>query len=378
MHAAARPYVNGGIALVGASVIAISPIAPPLPDIHLPNTAQVAAEAELAAFVNPIATLVDVIQASVDNLATTGGQVFADPVPVLRQIIANQLGVANTLGTAAQGVINAIATSTFPTSLQTALGQLAAGDVTGAVSTFNDALTSAGLGLISPLLPVLSIPSVIAQNMLNVANTVPGIALDLGLSVLSNVQGVTTQIGDDTQSFIDAVGAGDAVTALSTALHAPIDITGAFLNGIGQNVGIFSPTLGLVNVLTAAIPQLIAKALAQGAPTTTLESALKADLKSASALPSVAPKTVTLAVPAQVKARAAKASAPLNAGKTTISNSAAATTSAGPAQTTGSGAGSAKTNAGAVGAKDTKAGQGSAKPHSDNVGKHAAKSGSHK
>ena len=49
MHAAIRPYATGGIALVGASVIAVSPIAPPLPDIHLPNPAHVAASVELAA-----------------------------------------------------------------------------------------------------------------------------------------------------------------------------------------------------------------------------------------------------------------------------------------------------------------------------------------
>ncbi len=49
MHAAIRPYATGGIALVGASVIAVSPIAPPLPDIHLPNPAHVVASVELAA-----------------------------------------------------------------------------------------------------------------------------------------------------------------------------------------------------------------------------------------------------------------------------------------------------------------------------------------
>ena len=90
MHAAVRPYFTGGIALVGASVIAVSPIAPPLPDIHLPNPAQVAKEVELAAFVNPITTLVDVIQTSINNLSTTGGQVLADPFPVLQQLGVNR------------------------------------------------------------------------------------------------------------------------------------------------------------------------------------------------------------------------------------------------------------------------------------------------
>jgi hypothetical protein len=375
MHAAVRPFVTGGIALVGASVIAVSPIAPPLSDIHLPSPAQVTAAAELAAFVNPIGNLVNVISTSVNNLGTTAGQIIADPVPVLQQIVANQLGIANTLGTAAQGVINSIATSTFPASLQTALGQLAQGDINGAVQTLNLAVTIAALGLLTPLQPVLLIPSVIAQNVLNVTNTLPNVVLDLGLGVLSTTQGVTTQMGESAQAFLDAVNHGDVVTALSTVLNAPIDLAGAFLNGIASgNVGILSPAFGLLNTLTVAIPKMIAAALALGAPVVTpAPAALKSNLKSASAVPNVG-KTVTLSVPAQVRTHVARAAAPLNAGTTTVSTSAAAGAAA---ATTGSGAGSANTNAAAVGAKDTKGGQGSTTSHSGHVGKHAAKSGSH-
>jgi hypothetical protein len=364
MYAAARPFVTGGIALVGASVIAVSPIAPPLPDLHLPNPAQITAATELAAFVNPIATLVDVITASVNNLATTGGQILADPFPVLQQVFANQLGIATTLGTAAQGIINAIATSTFPASLQTAFGQLAQGDITGAVETFNTALTIAGIGLLTPLQPVLSIPSVMAQNMLNVANTLPNIVLTLGLGLLSNVESVTVQMGADAQAFVDAIGAGDVVTALSTVLNAPIDVTGAFLNGIASgNVGFLSPNFGLLNTLAVAIPKMIATALGLGAPTaSTPDAALKAALKSAAALPATTAKTVTLAVPAQTKAPAAKGLASVAAAGSATSSSAAPTT----------------TKAGATGAKNSKAAGGSATSHSDHTGKHAAKSGSHK
>ena len=191
MHTAVRPYFTGGIALVGASVIAVSPIAPPLPDIHLPNPVQVAKEVELAAFVNPITTLTDVIQTAINNLSTTGGQVLADPFPVLQQIGVNQQGFATTLSTAAQGLANAIASSTLPASLQTALGQVAAGDIAGAVSTVNNALTFAGLDLLGPLTPIFAIPSQMAQNFLNVTNTLStgGIPLVLGLSVLSTVEG---------------------------------------------------------------------------------------------------------------------------------------------------------------------------------------------
>src|SRR5438046_3820427 len=37
MHAALRPYVTAGVALVGASVIAVTPIAPPQPEARTAN-----------------------------------------------------------------------------------------------------------------------------------------------------------------------------------------------------------------------------------------------------------------------------------------------------------------------------------------------------
>ena len=100
-------------------------------------------------------------------------------------------GFATTLGTAAQGLANAIGSSTLPASLQTALGQVAAGNIAGAASTLNNALTTAGLGVVLPLLPVFAIPSQMAQNLLNVTNllsTGPLLPVALGLSVLNAVQ----------------------------------------------------------------------------------------------------------------------------------------------------------------------------------------------
>jgi len=403
MHAAVRPYFTGGIALVGASVIAVSPIAPPLPDFHLPNPAQVAKEVELAAFVNPITTLTDVIQTAINNLSTTGGQVLADPFPVLQQIGVNQQGFATTLSTPAQGLANAIASSTLPASLQTALGQVAAGDIAGAVSTLNNALTTAGLGAVIPLLPVFAIPSQMAQNLLNVTNTLStgGLPLALGLSVLSTVEGTAFQVGASAQAAVDAVQAGDGVTALSALLNGPAEITGAFLNGVPSQgfVGILSPSLGLANVLTVQIPKQIAAALALGAPTPAPALVKAAALTAPSELPSVAPKVVTLPTPAKVDVPAdgsgpiAKLFAPTHTNKTTTADSTpattadstAATTTSSAGATTTSNAGSVKTKdegnkvaSGAVGAKGTKSGSGLARALSKIGGKHASRSGGHK
>ena len=86
MHAAIRPYATGGIALVGASVIAVSPIAPPLPDIHLPNPAHVAASVELAA----ATSYAQVFQEAVANAQALLTTFMANPTPILSQIAKNQ------------------------------------------------------------------------------------------------------------------------------------------------------------------------------------------------------------------------------------------------------------------------------------------------
>ena len=284
-----------------------------------------------------------------------------------------------------------LACSTLPASLQTAFGQVAAGDITGAVSTLNNALTTAGLGLVIPLLPVLAIPSQMAQNLLNVTNLVGGGALlpvALGLVALDAVQGTLSQFGASAQAVVDAVQAGDGVTALSALLNGPAEITGAFLNGFPSQglPGILSPSTGLLNELAVQIPQQIAQALGALAPMATL-----AAVKAPSALPSVAPKMVTLPTPAKVNVPAvgsgpiAKLLAPVHTKTTTTTaDSTAVTTADSTAATTASSAGSLKTKgdgnkvAGAVGAKGTKAGGGLAKAVSKTGARHKSKSGGHK
>ena len=50
MQLSLRPYVTAGVAIVGASVIAIAPIQPTPPDVHIPNpVAEVARDVQLTA-----------------------------------------------------------------------------------------------------------------------------------------------------------------------------------------------------------------------------------------------------------------------------------------------------------------------------------------
>ena len=95
MQVASRPRLNAGIALVGASVIAVCPLAPPLPDIHLPNPAHVVASVELAAASAAAPpSYAQVIQEAVANAQALLTTFAANPTPCpptgsnLEQILA--------------------------------------------------------------------------------------------------------------------------------------------------------------------------------------------------------------------------------------------------------------------------------------------------
>ena len=49
MNAAVRPYATAGVALVGASVIAISPLTPPMPDAQALQRSVSSVSVELSA-----------------------------------------------------------------------------------------------------------------------------------------------------------------------------------------------------------------------------------------------------------------------------------------------------------------------------------------
>ncbi len=94
MHAAIRrPYATGGIALVGASVIAVSPIAPPLPDIHLPNQHELqAAAVRLTAGWNPLTAWQNAFNTASANASTLTENFLLAPGVGLQQAIVNEVG----------------------------------------------------------------------------------------------------------------------------------------------------------------------------------------------------------------------------------------------------------------------------------------------
>lgn len=284
MHIAVRSSVASGVALVGVGAIAFSPVQPiasPLSNVHLP-AALSATSVELTATFNPLAPWIDVITAAASNAATLGEDWLANPFPALRQLGTNVIGYAETTVTALGGAVNGAyhyLTSTVPTALVTATKQALDGDLAGAASTINDAISASLLEIGFPLFDVVSIPGQIADHLAGVVKAVTGIETLVGvvLGALGPVEGGIKAFGDSAQAVLDAVQAGEVVTALNAAFAVVPNVLGAVLNGYGEEgafPGLLTPSFGgLVQSLVIAIPQAIATALGAPAPTAALKTA---------------------------------------------------------------------------------------------------------
>ena len=90
MHAALRPYVTAGVAMVGASVIAAAPIvAPPTPAIQIPVESHSVA---LSADTDVLTRWVEAFNTASNNATTLSQFFFEAPGAALQQAVVNQVG----------------------------------------------------------------------------------------------------------------------------------------------------------------------------------------------------------------------------------------------------------------------------------------------
>lgn len=303
MQVAAHPYLAAGVALIGASAIAISPVAPPMPDITVPAVSS--AEVSLSAATDPIQAYVQLVTNTFTNVSTLIGQELADPAPILRQVIDNQIATAVSLGTALQDSAVALGNAldpsnpySIPSLLQLAVSNLLSGDINGAVanawSAFLTPVVGVGLPLLEPITAAIRQP---IQNVLNVVDTQLAVVMPL-LGALNVAYRTITVAGNVGQEILDSATAGDALAVVSTMLSSPAVIADAFLNGDELGGGVFGPSLGLLGTLRQA-REMIAAAItppaaeaAVAATDTTLRSAPKlVTLDVAPATEKVAPAT---------------------------------------------------------------------------------------
>jgi hypothetical protein len=247
MYAAVRPYASAGIALVGAGVIAVSPLAPPMPHVQALQRAASSAGVELDAVVNPIEQWVQVLQAAGANLGAIGQEISDNPFPILDQVIANQVANAQQFGASLQtnvGLINSNL-QVLQKSLPKIAAQLQAGNFTGALDTFNAGLTPIVLAVLqipeSAFVPI----SNMAQNFANVAATLPYDFMQVVLPFTYPVVSVMYAVAQTADDVAAGVAAGDPRAVVNALVNAPANLVGGLLNGAGNILG-FMPGAGIL------------------------------------------------------------------------------------------------------------------------------------
>jgi hypothetical protein len=300
MQAAVRSYKTMGVALVGASVIAVSPMAPPLPHVHLPALGVSSVAVKLSALSDPIEQWVQLLQASLSNVEQLGQTVVANPAPVLGQVVTNQVASAQVLAQVAQGlgqgfVQQLVAT---PGELQAAFQQLASGDIPDGLNAVLSAVTGP---LIVPLLNVFlfsplgtEFTNVLQQPFANLSAAVNVLTntnnlLPIILSPFNIAQNMTDAVSVSAQAMVAAVNQGNIAAFASAVIGLAPALVGAIINGsplaaASEGEGLLGPQGPLAAVLSMA--QQVAKAIT---PATTVAASFAAN-----ALPATSAKLVTL------------------------------------------------------------------------------------
>jgi hypothetical protein len=268
MYAAVRPYATAGIALVGAGVIAVSPLAPPMPHIQAVQRAASSAGVELEALVNPIEAWVQVLQQAGANIKTLTQAITDNPTPVLDQVIANQTANWQAFAVAAQPQIQQIQSilDSAPINLQRAWVQVQAGNLvtngtdengnlisTGALNLVNDQIVSP-IMLSAALIgtdAALALNNTVQQFATAMATVLPAETdpynagfLTAVLPLVLPVVSVMNALVQTTEGVVNGVGSLNLAAAVNAVVNAPATLVGAFLNGLGEVAG--SPAPGIL------------------------------------------------------------------------------------------------------------------------------------
>jgi hypothetical protein len=339
MQTALRPYATAGVALVGASVIAVSPVT------VTQTAAQVRdAGVQLSALQNPIDAFGPVFETAVADLQALGQAIAANPAPILQSILGNlpgniadlpgnvlaqlleipqipgQLpgqigaslaGIESLVGpiqTFLQDVITAVV-STDPNAggvlipqLQIIFQALQSGDFGTAFGDLSvlplapilnpllnnfmllpqiAAVFQQQLANIQELLPIASGPLTTAQKIVSVFANDPTALLLVGIGPLLAINGAATAAGNGLSEVIKAIQNGDPEGALNAVITEAANAASSVIGGVvDPNFGLLGGLQHLREEIGAAI----------GAPLATAAVAT---------VPAISAKSVTLTTPVE-------------------------------------------------------------------------------
>jgi len=376
LHAAVRSSVLSGATLLTAGAIAVTPIQPLAHVPSLPSISHAVSTAAVNLTSSPFDLYGQVLKTAAGNLqADVKSYLDMGLFPILRQILTNQVGtmggLVNALGESGKAVVTALTTE-VPGYLGAAFSDLGKANVEGALNNLQLAIVLPIFAAINPIGPLpKALGNLISQplqSVINIANDLPNILLELGVGLIGPVASTLGAMGTATQNVINAVKAGDLGKLATAVIQAPATVIDGLLNGgygpnlgalLGLNIpgfniyggGLFGggatlPTgatiSGTLQSLVAVVKSILnditpAKPAAAAATTTT-----KA-VSDIAAVPSTTAATVTLSTAATTKAVATD-TASTDKGKTTGSTS-ESTGSATDATTKASGSSGSATDA---------------------------------
>ena len=322
MHAVGRQHMSAGIALLGASVIAIAPIAAP-PDLHVPAALAAAVDTSVAGIDDALAGVGILLTASSDQLAelsALGGVTHAAIIaisnlvqnsPLIIQAALDEAATGNLAGAfeilsgpvlaAAIGVVQAgvesvstVLNATWialtnliqnaPLIIQAAVSEALAGDLSGALQTLTGPVLAAVLGVAQVALPpsifqavgaaglaftnlVQNAPLIIEAAITEaLSGNIPGALETLTGPVLAAVVGV---VQTALPQLLDVVGA--AGLAISNLVqNAPLIIEAAITEALTGNI--FGALQTLTGPVLAAVIGVVQRFLSPPAPEEEVES----------------------------------------------------------------------------------------------------------
>ncbi|GAY14841.1 hypothetical protein [Mycobacterium sp. shizuoka-1] len=248
MHAGARPHLTTGVALVGAGVIALSPIVSTTTHAQLASvTAMSSAAVQLTAATDPLQRWLEVIQTSAANLGGISQQFFDAPAPILEQLATNQFANVEYLAKTGQELLANLQLSLqpVPAQLRQAAQQLADGNIVGAVDTFNAAILPPILSIVFYIPELYKVVTNAGQNLANVIAAVPEAVVNPLLTLAYPLVSGVNASAEIAQAVLDAAKAGDISGVANALINAPANFVDGVLNGAGTILGVF-PTPGLL------------------------------------------------------------------------------------------------------------------------------------
>ncbi|MCB0948182.1 MAG: outer membrane porin GjpA, partial [Mycobacterium sp.] len=208
MHATIRSYATASAAIAAAGVIAVTPVAPPVPEA-LARTAS--PTVELTAF-DPLTPWLEVFNDSEVNIAGLVNYFFDAPFPVAQQVTSNwiyYIGHLSQIGESLEQIgKNAVAAVQAPFVADQAL-----------LDATHKGLYTAIAGLLPDYEALLSFA----------ASPTSGLLMGLLGPAISPL----LALSDSIQATFTAIQEGAWEDALNSLINIPAAMTGAFLNGYG-------------------------------------------------------------------------------------------------------------------------------------------------